>query len=82
MASTTRRNDDAQGCQITHNTASVAGGIWNEGGSVTLTDTSITYNSAIGYTGLAGGLLNYGADVQMTNCVVSNNTAASNAQAL
>jgi thiol-disulfide isomerase/thioredoxin len=51
--------------------AGYGGGLANNGGTLTLTDCTVSGNSAFG----AGGLLSYGGALSLTNCTVSGNTA-------
>jgi CSLREA domain-containing protein len=55
------------------NTNAFAGGIWNNG-NLTLTNVTVTGNSANANTGAAyGGGIYSGGPLKLTNCVVSNN---------
>lgn len=65
---------------VTNNTAILAGGILNNGGLLTITESTIAGNSAIApdnccSQGRAGGIFNSGT-LNLTNSTIANNTAA------
>ncbi len=51
------------------------GGIHNENGSLTITNSTITGNVATGAAGSGGGIINVGGTVSVTNSEISGNTA-------
>ena len=67
------------GLTITGGTAGVGGGLYNNGGSLTLTDCTVSGNSAMGPTvegeGNGGGLDNNGGMLSLIDCTVSGNSA-------
>ena len=56
------------------NTTGSGGGLYN-GGTTTLTNCTVSGNSATSYGGYGGGLYN-GGTLTMTNCTVSGNSAS------
>jgi hypothetical protein len=66
------------GLTITGGDAASGGGLSNQG-TATLTDCTLSGNSASGLIGLGGGLINDGgtAILTLTNCTVSGNSAGS-----
>jgi fibronectin-binding autotransporter adhesin len=73
------------GCVVSNNTAAIGGGgIYNAGGSVTLTNCTISGNaasgtqSAPGLSGNGGGIYTNGGSLIVSNTDVSNNTAVEN----
>jgi hypothetical protein len=61
------------GLTVTGGNARYGGGIWNWGGTVSLSNVAVTGNSAKNY---GGGLLNTGGTLSLTNCTVSGNSTA------
>ncbi|MCX6875774.1 MAG: choice-of-anchor D domain-containing protein [Verrucomicrobia bacterium] len=61
---------------ITHNSATNGGGIRNDGGSVTVRDSTVAENSA---SAAAGGILVTGGTFLMENSTVANNAAGTGA---
>lgn len=64
-------------CTVTGNTAVAGGGIWNEGGRVTLMNTTVSGNGA---TNSGGGIGNFGdmSSLEITRSTISTNTASNN----
>lgn len=62
------------GCEISHNTNQVGngGGILNEGGTITLTDCSVTNNEV---AGIGGGIYTVSGNITLSGTRVSGNTA-------
>ncbi len=69
---------DLNGDQIlvAGNSGTTAGGIQCSGGSLTLTDSTVTGNFATGYKSQGGGIFCWNASLTMTRCAVSSNTAS------
>ncbi|HET7092984.1 MAG TPA: hypothetical protein VFI22_05880 [Thermomicrobiales bacterium] len=62
-------------CKVMENSASNGGGIRNDGGSVTLTDTIVTGNAAVEQ---GGGIATDGGELVFDQCQVADNAAGTN----
>ena len=62
-------------CTVSGNSANTGsgGGLYNGGGTTTLTNCTVSGNSA--NAGSGGGLYNSGGTTTLTNCTVSGNSA-------
>lgn len=63
------------GVTITGGGEDSGGGLYNLGGSVTLTNSAVSNNSASGNTGNGGGLYNVDGSLSITNSVLSGNSS-------
>lgn len=72
---------EVTGMTISGNTASGnaanegGGGVFNQGGTITITDTTISMNIADGSAGSGGGLLNNLGTISLDGTTLSGNTA-------
>jgi len=69
-------NVTLNGLTITNGLASNGGGILNNGGTLTVTNSTLSGNTAT--AGGGGGILNNGGTLTVTNSTLSGNTATSN----
>jgi parallel beta-helix repeat protein/predicted outer membrane repeat protein len=60
---------------ITNGSSIAGGGVANSGGTVTLTNCTISGNTS---TNAGGGILNAGGEMTLTNCTISDNSATNN----
>jgi predicted outer membrane repeat protein len=63
-------------CPINDNTANRGGGLYWTGGNTTISDCTISGNSATGKHEAGGGFYCVGSDPMIQNCVIAENTAA------
>ena len=60
---------------ITGGLADTGGGLYNAGGNLTLTNSTVSNNSASGFIGAGGGIYNASGPLTLTGCLIADNEA-------
>src|SRR5262249_6173244 len=71
-------NVTIDGLTVTHGRADIGGGVWNDGGSLCLTNAVISHNRAIGASGAeswGGGISNTGGSLLLSHVLFADNQA-------
>src|SRR5262245_44200850 len=71
-------NVTIDGLTVTHGRADIGGGVWNDGGSLSLTNAVISHNQALGASGAeswGGGIANTGGSLILSHVFFADNQA-------